>query len=262
MEKQKIQWALFHRKIKTAEQKRKKRQWSACKYSRTSSLLAARDVSWERNFSSDKERGETAVFEWGTETFSQNLSQNSRVESLILDNVCACPTVHAPQSKFSSIPDQEPYFWVYQSFQIIFCSCINVSLINCWGFLVFEFLVSRNNFKCLCWLISIQKSLRTCPGVFKLYRYVPGIGHDFRGLEKECPFCWFFKGYLRAQGLEWLWENWIACWARTIEPLLYKCPFDFLFLKFRSNLRPFVAHTYPRGTPYYGLYEEAPLGNR
>ena len=173
---------------------------------------------------------------------------------------CSCPSVKVqqhsgPRAIFLSLPVVKNCF----------CSCINFSLINCWGFSVFEFLVneglvSRNNFKCLYWLISVQKSLRTCPGVFKLYRYVPGIGHGFRGLEKESPFCWFFEGYLRAQGFEWLWENWIACWAGTIESLLYKCPFDFLSLKFRSNLRPFVAHTYPRGTPYYGLYEEAPPG--
>ena len=120
MEKQKIQWALFHREIKTAEQRRKKRQWSACKYSRTSSLLAARDVSWERNFSSDKERGETAVFEWGTETFSQNLSQNSRVESLILQqrmrlSNCSCPSVKVqqhsgPRAVFLSLSVVSNYF--------------------------------------------------------------------------------------------------------------------------------------------------------
>ena len=172
------------------------------------------DVSWERNFSSDKERGETAVFECGTETFSQNLSQNLRVESLILQqrmrlSNCSCPSVKVQQHS-----GPRAIFLSLSVVKNFFCSCINVSLINCWGFLVFEFLVNeglvaRNNFKCLCWLISVQKSLRTCPGVFKLYRYVPGIGHGFRGLEKECPFFWFFEGYLRAQGLEWLWENWI-----------------------------------------------------
>ena len=62
------------------------------------------DVSCERNFSSDKERGETAVFECGTETFSQNLSQNLRVESL------STSTTHAPVQLFMPLSQSSAAF--------------------------------------------------------------------------------------------------------------------------------------------------------